>query len=728
VWVGPVGPLEWLSQHVPQAPLGTLYPNDDDTRCALDALRTYSIAPHPDMVNRLVAWLRLHILTLAQGTGSSSVRWMWPTVIFLWCCEGVGLPALASSDTETFEDLLAQLKLPPWLKRAVPFPQWRTGRGALTPGKGYACMRAAGHDSDRQAIEALSLFPALQSGVTDHLGRMASFVSRNGDRASGAATASSAGGNTTRLPVVTDMQASGSTARSNTPTAHTASPPPPSSSEGGRTCPRVAVDPAAAGAVTVTASAGIASNPVTGSTVAMAGSAPADAGSACTGGSGSAPRAAQAAAAPIGFVPVLVRHPTGTTNLNRSSKRKATGNPARSLRPRMHSSSLTVRCPSPPLDGPAASPAQPTPAPVGSLPLVDTFLRRVTCTEWGVLGKQLCDGVEIIRRPAAPCDTLIVDPCGLNIVRSACPSAATGASGAIYRHVGLGPAVNFPNAVSTALQGNGDTVGYDYGDTHVLHVAVPDLAQHSERTSAVAALATCYQRILTAFASTSMQVLRLPPLAGQAYVGQFSDSIHAITVDALKAGFLLLARDLQERCVHERAVELCIYTQHAHRCYATALRVGGGRRKVRIRRSNFHVPASPTGPDSRGGVCVGGTSCAPIHNSGGTEPSPPPVPLQPYRVSGCALVWLAGPRSGGTVVTPITGVGSPEIMSSPSDIVPNACAASSIGQLLRSIGNVAHDDFLPGRAAVAYRSITGDLRGYPPYHGHLVDHDCHAPT
>merc|ERR1712151_357062 len=93
----------------------------------------------------------------------------------------------------------------------------------------------------------------------------------------------------------------------------------------------------------------------------------------------------------------------------------------------------------------------------------DNFLSKVRVVPWGVLGTQLTiDKVKRQRAIAPDASTVIVDPAGLPYIQRLGPKFAGGASGEIYKWLGIGSDDSFPLDVKSTMTKELDATFHAY--------------------------------------------------------------------------------------------------------------------------------------------------------------------------------------------------------------------------------------------------------------------------
>ena len=191
------------------------------------------------------------------------------------------------------------------------------------------------------------------------------------------------------------------------------------------------------------------------------------------------------------------------------------------------------------------------------------MLPRIRIVDYGVLGTQLVPGSGIVRHAEPPDDfTAFVDPAGLHHIQQSGPSRAGGASGSIYEHIGIRGDRSFPEDVRQAVNEECDAHYHRYKNGggehhHVIHTVGPRLG-HGKYTwdDAVATLAGAYRNVLACFAGFAASKaeaglapkgspvrLRLLPISGGIFAGEYQQQIAPLTLAALQAGISLLTEE-----------------------------------------------------------------------------------------------------------------------------------------------------------------------------------------
>lgn len=233
------------------------------------------------------------------------------------------------------------------------------------------------------------------------------------------------------------------------------------------------------------------------------------------------------------------------------------------------------------------------------------FLTGLRLAPYSVLGLQLTAARRMEPRAAPPGpDCLFVDPAGLPMVQQWGPSAAGGASGAIYSFLGIRDDDAFPEPVRAAVCAVGDAYWHTYlvpradgedgddirqcchvvgpnfctmfpspppgrGDTSSAPPPDPDRAAHEAEGLAV--LTHVYANVLRQFARSGLPRLRLLPVSGGIFAGKLRDAIPQLTFAALaqavtelddaELAHVLDAASAESFADGGGALELCIFEE-----------------------------------------------------------------------------------------------------------------------------------------------------------------------
>jgi len=221
------------------------------------------------------------------------------------------------------------------------------------------------------------------------------------------------------------------------------------------------------------------------------------------------------------------------------------------------------------------------------------FLRPpgVKVVNYGVLGNS--DHQPNVGANAAPPDASVafVDPAGMHHIQNTKdgPRGASGASGAIYHWLGIGSWSRFPDPVRETITAPLLAKLHVYDSAggvkiNCIHCVGPDFREYPNCTQAEAVdkLSQAYKNIFVQFCDSGLKRLRLLPMSGGVFSGQWSQDMVAfsrITAEAVEKGFLALPPEQQAR-VEESKLEMCIFMQSQVELFASAFRVPNDRPKL----------------------------------------------------------------------------------------------------------------------------------------------------
>ena len=137
-----------------------------------------------------------------------------------------------------------------------------------------------------------------------------------------------------------------------------------------------------------------------------------------------------------------------------------------------------------------------------------------------------------------PEDCIIIDPAGLNFIKGI-PQEAGGASGEIYKYINLRD--RFPDDIITNINKTGDVAYHKYNnegkDIHVIHVIGPDLRKEEfnklKSGEIEMILSDIYTKIIHIFCKLKFNKLRLLPISGGIYSGNFKKLFPLITRNSI---------------------------------------------------------------------------------------------------------------------------------------------------------------------------------------------------
>eukprot|EP00930_Biecheleria_cincta_P082708 TRINITY_DN72380_c0_g1_i1.p1 TRINITY_DN72380_c0_g1~~TRINITY_DN72380_c0_g1_i1.p1 ORF type:complete len:1090 (-),score=170.08 TRINITY_DN72380_c0_g1_i1:131-3079(-) len=202
------------------------------------------------------------------------------------------------------------------------------------------------------------------------------------------------------------------------------------------------------------------------------------------------------------------------------------------------------------------------------------ILAKVRVVPYGVLGTQ-CQGRGELRQvaPEPSFEEVFTDPAGLPYIQSS-PSGAGGASGTIYRFLGISSDPEFPEPVRTGITEPGMAKFHVYGDKKVIHVVGPNF-QSRPRCSysdAVSELAQAYCSTLTEFVDSGERRLRLLPISSSIFAGHFEPQMPQMTMEALHQGFSMLDAAAQDSLLAAESLEMCIFMETDFQQFQEAFR------------------------------------------------------------------------------------------------------------------------------------------------------------
>jgi hypothetical protein len=194
---------------------------------------------------------------------------------------------------------------------------------------------------------------------------------------------------------------------------------------------------------------------------------------------------------------------------------------------------------------------------------------RLNVRPFGVLGTRLTSsGVKKVAQGPVP-GLPFVDPAGLSFIQNG-PKGAGGASGEIYRWLGIRDNASFPAAVCDAIKAPLQAKLQYYGQNAVIHVVGPNFNHRScSRDEAVDELTLAYSAVLQQFARARLGGLRLLPISGGIFAGQFGPELPHLTCAALRGAFDALP-DQAQHAVSVARLEMCIFLESEYGVYEEA--------------------------------------------------------------------------------------------------------------------------------------------------------------
>jgi len=198
-------------------------------------------------------------------------------------------------------------------------------------------------------------------------------------------------------------------------------------------------------------------------------------------------------------------------------------------------------------------------------------LPPLTVVPYGVLGVQLQTSGTMTHNGEDPgSEIAVVDPAGLQFIQDFGPGGAGGASGAIYKWLGIDQANKFPSDVRKAIRATGGAKFHSYGPHMAIHVVGPNLAELGaagpvSEGVAIDQLAQAYTNVLSEFLVASVKgvkVLRLLPISGGIFAGDFLEDLPRLTFTALAHGFSKLPAASQTKLTSSGLrLEMCIFEE-----------------------------------------------------------------------------------------------------------------------------------------------------------------------
>eukprot|EP00931_Biecheleriopsis_adriatica_P085776 TRINITY_DN60579_c0_g1_i1.p1 TRINITY_DN60579_c0_g1~~TRINITY_DN60579_c0_g1_i1.p1 ORF type:complete len:483 (+),score=104.70 TRINITY_DN60579_c0_g1_i1:46-1494(+) len=195
----------------------------------------------------------------------------------------------------------------------------------------------------------------------------------------------------------------------------------------------------------------------------------------------------------------------------------------------------------------------------------------VAVSAYSVLGARMrLTGEMATVAPEPDASTAIVDPAGLTYIKGS-PSDAGGAAGVIYKWLGISQEQSFPEPVVKAINAPLEGKFHAYGEKKCIHVVGPDFrGRPLSRQDAVGELAKAYKTIFTEFAVSGLPSLRLLPVSGGIFSGDFMPEMPGMTVEALKLGFAAVDAEQQDHILRSANLEMCIFMEKELQDFAQA--------------------------------------------------------------------------------------------------------------------------------------------------------------
>jgi len=195
-------------------------------------------------------------------------------------------------------------------------------------------------------------------------------------------------------------------------------------------------------------------------------------------------------------------------------------------------------------------------SPIEKIPLIRKILSRIQVKHYSVLGTRLNPSQkETIENKTSLKNVVIVDPAGLTFIQNG-PDGASGASGAIYKKLGI---TEFPEEVKAKIHITGEAAYHAYPEGKVIHVVGPDFRV----THDITLLAESYVSVFREFITSGQTHLRLLPISGGIYSGNTDNPTVTpkVTWDhviiALNILNLSELSDLNDKKI---TIEMCLHT------------------------------------------------------------------------------------------------------------------------------------------------------------------------
>jgi hypothetical protein len=188
---------------------------------------------------------------------------------------------------------------------------------------------------------------------------------------------------------------------------------------------------------------------------------------------------------------------------------------------------------------------------------------------YGVLGASISQRSAAGREPFSTPEKSIafVDPAGLPFVQQIGPGGAGGASGANYAFLGINMDPAFPDDVVSQLTEECHAKHHVYtlpnGKTaNCIHVIGPNFNGRDPQSTtydvAVKELSRAYLNVLLEFDKSGNDVLRLLPISGGIFAGDFANVVPKLAKDAVAVACEELEPEASNRLASKR-IEMCIF-------------------------------------------------------------------------------------------------------------------------------------------------------------------------
>eukprot|EP00759_Apiculatamorpha_spiralis_P011979 PhF_6_TR19088/c0_g1_i1/m.28075 len=204
------------------------------------------------------------------------------------------------------------------------------------------------------------------------------------------------------------------------------------------------------------------------------------------------------------------------------------------------------------------------------------IMRKINIMPYGVLGTRLfADGS--VRPDGQPPNAgiVIVDPAGLHHIHGETgPQGAGGASGSIYKWLGIDQLTSFPSIVKQRITRDGDACFYSYDNNtkNVVHVVGPDFRKGEwTRRAAVTALARAYCSVLAEYSEAirvgdggvTRHTLRMIPISGGIFSGPYAAEMPSLTWEAIELATRYLNSNEMDVLMSPscRDISMCIFME-----------------------------------------------------------------------------------------------------------------------------------------------------------------------
>eukprot|EP00930_Biecheleria_cincta_P102458 TRINITY_DN94203_c0_g1_i1.p1 TRINITY_DN94203_c0_g1~~TRINITY_DN94203_c0_g1_i1.p1 ORF type:complete len:227 (-),score=22.38 TRINITY_DN94203_c0_g1_i1:64-744(-) len=195
---------------------------------------------------------------------------------------------------------------------------------------------------------------------------------------------------------------------------------------------------------------------------------------------------------------------------------------------------------------------------------------RVAVRPYGVLGTSMTSTGAIRKVAPTPAPGLpILDPAGLQFIQNG-PKVAGGASGQIYRFLGIANDAEFPAQVRAAIQKPLQAKLHYYGLNGCIHVVGPNFTGRScSKEDALGELTEAYSAMLREFAMARLGGLRMLPISGGIFAGPFASELPSLTCMALRSAVDSLPHRAHQ-VVSVARLDMCIFMESEYAAYAEA--------------------------------------------------------------------------------------------------------------------------------------------------------------